>query len=455
MRSTIRTGALALLLVAGTSAPSARAFTAFHASTARPRIQTDATTVVILREGEHTVVSLRPSYRGPARDFAVVVPVPPDVELASVRTLRPDALDRIERLGAPSLVELWERDPCAAPRAPTEPGAQGGGRAGRARAAVTADAGFAADGYEVAILRLSDAAALTRWLRERGYRVPPGAARAARPYVAAGYRFLVARVGASRLAFERGRARLPPLRFHYRSDQLVLPLRFGLVGAQRTQDLAIHVLARERYVAANRPNVLAPTELEMYPRARDLFDEVYATIFARVLARHPGAAVTELSRPAARCPGCPARPLSPSDLDAFGRDVLGAGAIDDDAFVLTRLRLRLEEPPDADLLLRPAPPIGPGRPRAQRPRRQPRRRPTTNGFRTRFFIRHRWDRPIACASPVRDRWAGRGGRGLAPSLSAAITTDTIRTGRLRRYLHTWTPVLRIPSRADAPSADGP
>lgn len=440
-------GAGLLLIVLATHG-SARAFSGFYAGSTDAPLESRASTVVLMRDGERTVVSVRNDYRGPAADFAWVIPVPGRVE--QVRTLRPDAFDRIERLSAPRLVELVERNPCGAGRARPRGDA---GSPEQEAPAIRAEA-QAADPVEVVILDAEESAALGPWLRRRGYRPDPAALAMARAYAESGHRFVVARVDASRLQLVDGRAALPPLRFHYRSGELVMPMRLGRVGARGPQDLVIHVLARgQRYEVANRADVLAPTNLVMYPSARERFGEVYATILDRVLRRHPGAVVTEYAWPADRCdPPCLTGGLGAADLDALGRDVIGRGA---SGFVLTRLHTWISGPTGSDLVLGPAAPIAGGRGRPTRAgslAQRIDRRVHANAFQARYTILHAWSGPTACASPSRGRWGAP-----APRRRVAITArpgmETIPTGRLRRFLHTWAPVLRIPSRDDAAAAE--
>lgn len=416
----MRTGAVFTVACAAVLCVSsgARAFVGFHVTRGAPAAS-EASAVVVMRDGDTTIVTTRTSYRGPPVDSAFVVPVPPGVDRGGVRALDPDALDRIDRSSAPRLVEHG-RSPC--PVGPAD-------RLALARSLGEPEAIVA---YGV------DASEIARWLRARGYLVPDELATAVRSYVEAGYGFLVARLDASRATTRQdGRAYPPPLRFHYRSEEIVLPLRLADLGGTRRHDLVVHVLDRgHRREAANRPNVLAPTNLEMFSAARERFGEVYATIVDRVLERHPGAIVTEYAWDAGACDPCTAAPLGPADLDALGRGVGGAAPASSEGFVLTRLHTWTGGVPQTDLVLRRAPPIAGGRHRSLRDGRLDvhiDRRGDTNAFQAHYVIRRPQGRRVACVPPAR---------------SSSVTT-IIPKGQLRRYLLTWTPVLRIPQRGDA------
>ncbi|MCA9604965.1 MAG: DUF2330 domain-containing protein [Myxococcales bacterium] len=440
----LRAGAVLVVALAVGAPRPARAFAGAYASRGAP-VRAAESTVVLMRDGDRTVVSLRIDPGATASDLALVVPVPAPFDRSAVRTLRPDAFERIDRVSAPRLVEFWERDPCAPPPPEATPVFENASRP----PALTVEARFAESEYDVAIVRATSPAQLLGWLRREGYRAPPGLEAVVRPYADARHRFLVARLDASRVRAEGA----SPIRFHYRAPELALPLRLGAANAVGPQELWVHVLARgARYEAANRDDVLVPTNLLMFPTARARFGEVYETIVDRVFQRHPDAAATEYAWPADRCEGCPGPALEAGDLDTFGRDVVGGPPSE---FVHTRLHLRLQNTDRDDLILRPGHPIAAGRGRPHgygRLSRRVDRRATENAFATRYAILHGWARPNRCVRPSRGLWGAppSGRRPAALTAPRAIPSIPL---RLRRFLDTWAPVLRIPSRADAPRPD--
>lgn len=313
--------------------PSAHAFCGFYVAGADREMFNQATTVVMMREGTTTVLSMQNDYHGPPGDFAMVVPVPVVLHERNVRTLPREIFERVDRLAAPRLVEYWEMDPCDFGTIGLGSlgtiGHGGGGGAGRGyggRAAapppVVVEAEFSVGEYDIVILSARESDALEAWLRDNAYHIPEGAAEVMRPYVAAGMKFFVARVNAARVRFEDDRAVLSPLRFHYTADEFGLPVRLGLLNSSGTQDLIVHVLARnQRYEVANYPNVQIPTNIDVADSVRARFGEFYAALFDRVLERNPGAVVTEYSWQATTCDPCPGPVLSNRDLATLGADV--------------------------------------------------------------------------------------------------------------------------------------
>ncbi len=312
----------ALLAIFSIPAPG-HAFPGFYVTSAGTDVFSRATTVVLMREGTTTVLSVQSDYDGPPEHFVIVLPVPARVGRDNVRTLPRDLFERIERLAAPRLVEYWEQDPCD--REPPRMATTGVDRSSRPLP-ISVEAEFAVGEYDVVMLELATSSALDQWLRREGYRAPEGARSLADGYFEAGARFLAARVNVDRAQMEDGRLVLAPLRVHYESEELWLPIRPGLLNSPGTQDLIVNILARNRrYEVANRPNVTIPTNIEVTAETRGRFGEFFAALFDRTLARNPGAAVTEYAWFATHCDPCPpGAQLQPSDLMTLGGDVARA-----------------------------------------------------------------------------------------------------------------------------------
>ncbi|MBK6460521.1 MAG: DUF2330 domain-containing protein [Myxococcales bacterium] len=328
------TAALTLL-----AASRARAFCGFYVAGADAKLVADATQVVLMREGTKTVLSMQNDYKGPPERFALVIPVPVVLTKESVKVLPREVFDKVDRLGAPRLVEYWEQDPC--PQALGLSGiGEGGGGAGTGiglgavggRGDVARDLGvrveakFGVGEYEVVILSARDAAGLDTWLKQEKYAIPSGAEPFFRPYVASGMKFFVAKVDPAKVRFEGGRATLSPLRFHYDSATFSLPVRLGLINSSGKQDLIVNVLARhQRFEVANYPNATIPTNLDVSDATRGRFGEFYAALFDDTVAKTPRAVVTEYAWDAGTCDPCPGPTLDGNDLATLGADVLPDG----------------------------------------------------------------------------------------------------------------------------------
>jgi hypothetical protein len=322
----------------------AHAFSGFYVTTGDAAPRSHASTIVLMREGQHTVLSMQSDYEGPPEDFAWIVPVPRGVVASDVRTLDPELFARLERLTGPRLEERWEADPC--PAAPSYGGAWQTSAAPAPAPRVRIETELAAGEYDVVVLGADDADSLEGWLRAHDYRVPEGLSASLAPHVAADTSFLVARVDAERVRFDGERALLRPLRVHYESPDFVLPLRVETPSASGGEDLVVVVIARnQRYEAASHPNVFVPTNLDVAARVQGDFGAFYEALLDRALEEHPGAVITEHSWPAVGCDPCPtdAR-LDAEMLSMLGGDVLYAGGVQRGSPYAGGPRVRMEAP---------------------------------------------------------------------------------------------------------------
>jgi len=419
---------LGLAALLATPAPG-RAFCGFYVGGADSTLFANATMVVLLRDGNRTVLSMQNDYQGPPEGFAMVVPVPVVLHEEDVKTLPRELFARIDHLAAPRLVEYWEHDPCApeqhyatdmASRAmvTSEASEQEGGGADLQ---VRIEAQFAVAEYDIVILSAGDSTGLETWLHREGYNIPDGAGTSLRPYVEAGTKFFVARVDPSRVTFENGRAVLSPLRFHYDTPDFWLPVRLGLLSSQGQQDLIVHVLARgQRYEVANYANVTIPTNLRVVDAVRGEFGGFYEWVFRETVAHNPRTVVTEYAWDSMSCDPCPGPVLSPEDVMTLGADV--SADQQPYGYTLTRLHYRYG-PQDLteDLVFRAAPPIrgGQGIPAPDGTMEQGATQSEygQNTFQGRYVILHPWEGEVACASPSRGRWGGPPGsyEGSPPS----------------------------------------
>jgi MYXO-CTERM domain-containing protein len=424
-RALAATTLAALLLLATPS--SSRAFCGFYVGGAGSSLYANATMVVLLRDGNRTVLSMQNDYQGPPEDFAMVIPVPVVLHEDDVRTLPRELFQRIDTLAAPRLVEYWEHDPCA-PEPPIESvqyslrvaTEESESPSGGEDLQVRVEARFAVAEYDVVILSAGDSAGLETWLHREHYNIPEGASAVLRPYVEAGTKFFVARIDPSRVTFEDGRAVLSPLRFHYDTPDFWLPVRLGLLSSRGQQDLIVHVLARgQRYEVANYDNVTIPTNLRVVDAVRDELGGFYEWVFRETIAHNARTVVTEYAWDSMSCDPCPGPVLSPEDVMTLGADVISDRQ--PYGFTLTRLHYRYgPEDLTEDLVFRAAPPIrgGQGIPSADGTMEQGAVQSEygQNTFQGRYVILHPWEGEISCESPQRGRWGGPPGtyRGSPP-----------------------------------------
>ena len=461
---------LCLLALSVVPLPAA-AFCGFFVSGADADLSNDASQVVLMRKDQRTVLTMSNNYKGPAKDFAMVVPVPVVLQKAQVKTLPATVFKKIDQLSAPRLVEYWEQDPCRpevvyerslrtrlqskAPRKKMSKGRS-------AKLGVTVEAEFVAGEYQVLILSAKEANGLETWLREEKYNIPAGASEALAPYIKGGMKFFVAKVDITKVKRDQnGAVQLSPLRFHYEDTQLRLPVRLGLLNASGKQDLIVYILhPKSRFEAANYANVFIPSNLEVLDEVRQRFGSFYAELFDRTLEKAGGRAViTEYAWQTSSCDPCPVPPLQASDLFTLGGDVLGTGGGPQkkirsrgkrrrpskrpmrsggrgqpffgsfSSWVLTRMHTRYDQKTlDEDLIFVPASPVVGGRGSQGISREEPGavQAAGTNNFQGRYIIRNYWSGAVACENP---RWGQWGGPPMGGSKAVKAATDLANTPR--------------------------
>jgi len=485
MGSRVHRRALAALCVSLLVAPaSASAFCGFFVSGADSGLYNDASQVVLMRQGNRTVMTMSNTYRGPTEDFAMVVPVPVVLQEEQVKTLPHDVFDTIDQLSAPRLVEYWEQDPCYVPPPPGRYVRRSGGPVDLMAPpspapmaddlGVTVEAEFTVGEYQIVILSAEEANGLDTWLRRSGYAIPSGAPKALAPYVADGMKFFVAKVDISKVKKDaNGATVLSPLRFDFESKQLRLPVRLGLLNASGKQDLIVYVLnPTNRFEVANYRNVFIPSNLEVANSVREQFGAFYTALFDETLARADGGAVvTEYAWQTSSCDPCPVPPLQPEDMLALGGDVLGLGGGagklpptrprpgqpiqpffgNFSSWVLTRLHTRYDKATlSEDLVFVPAEPVRGGRGSAGASLEPPGgvQKSPANTFQGRYIIRHYWEGEVACESPTYGRWGGPPNNRDGQQVEAAGDLGTAKRApvALKRLVRSALPQLDLPGR---------
>src|SRR6188474_3436043 len=173
--------AFALSLCAG----QAQAFCGFFVGKAEADLFNDASKVVMVRDGNRTTINMLNEYRGPLKEFAMVVPVPVVLQKEDVKTPFRALFERIDAYSAPRLAEYYDHDPCVPlpPRSMAMPQMMAPAPAGKMRKDSAAELGvkieaqYTVGPYDIVILSASQSDGLETWLLQNGYRIPRGAAK--------------------------------------------------------------------------------------------------------------------------------------------------------------------------------------------------------------------------------------------------------------------------------------
>ncbi|TMG94277.1 MAG: DUF2330 domain-containing protein, partial [Betaproteobacteria bacterium] len=103
--------ALALLPVAFASTP-ASSFCGFYVGKADAKLFNEASQVILVRDGNRTVISMRNDFQGDLSEFALVVPVPAVLQKSQIHIGDPKTFERIDAYSAPRLAEYFDPNPC-------------------------------------------------------------------------------------------------------------------------------------------------------------------------------------------------------------------------------------------------------------------------------------------------------------------------------------------------------
>lgn len=353
------TAALAL----GAQAP-AHAFCGFYAGKADANLFNEASQVIMVRDGQRTVISMLNDYKGPLNEFALVVPTPTALQKGQVRVAEKLTFERLDAYSSPRLAEYHDSDPCVvrfdwgqdnyryrhlpSPMPMAAPAMRSARESARDKAlGVTVEAQYTLEEYDIVSLSATQSDGLETWLHENGYKIPKGASAALKPYINQGMKFFVAKVNLKE-QLKTGYTMLRPLQFAFESEKFMLPMRLGMLNAppDKPQDLIIYLLTKEgRVESSNYRTVKLPANVNLPHFIKPKFQDFYKAMFEREAVKEAHRVVfTEYFWDMAWCDPCAANPLSKNELRSAGvfwangePDRYSGGA---QPVVLTRMHVR-------------------------------------------------------------------------------------------------------------------
>src|SRR5215813_8280136 len=103
---------IALLSMLAWSTPAVLAFCGFYVAKADSKLFNKASQVVLVRDGDHTVLTMANDFKGDPKEFAVVIPVPTILERGQIHVADKGLIDHLDAYSAPRLSEYYDDDPC-------------------------------------------------------------------------------------------------------------------------------------------------------------------------------------------------------------------------------------------------------------------------------------------------------------------------------------------------------
>jgi hypothetical protein len=318
---------LVLCLSLALSPTLARSFCGFYVATGDAKLFNKSSQVVLVRDGDRTVLTMGSDFRGEPSAFALVVPVPTVLERDQIHVGDQKIVEHLDAYSAPRLVEYFDPDPCAMAKARDQglmlrapQAAMKMSEAIRANAlGVTIEARYTVGEYDILILSARQSSGLETWLIQNHYRIPPGASRVLGSYLRQGMKFFVAKVNLKEQA-KTGFKNLRPLQMAYESPKFMLPIRLGMVNADGPQELFVYALTRQgRVETTNYRTVKIPSDMDIPVYVKDVFGDFYRAMF-RTAARNEQmtAVFLEYAWDMSWCDPCASEPLSNDELRELG-----------------------------------------------------------------------------------------------------------------------------------------
>ena len=146
-------------------------FCGFYVSKADGTLKNKTSQVILVRDGNKTIITMYNDFKGDAKDFAMVVPVPVVLHKEDVHVVDPSIFQRLNDYSAPRLVEYWDQNPCsaetedkmfdnAAPRASIKSVMAGAGEVRKKDLGVKIEAQYLVGEYDILILSAKESGAL-------------------------------------------------------------------------------------------------------------------------------------------------------------------------------------------------------------------------------------------------------------------------------------------------------
>ena len=282
-----------LLIIGGIMilSPLLYSFCGFYVSKADGTLKNKTSQVILVRDGNRTVITMYNDYKGDTRDFAMVVPVPVVLKKEDIHVVDQSIFQRLNDYSAPRLVEYWDQNPCDVIAYDEKTYAPKGdmalndvtvtGRGLKKDLGVKIEAKYLVGEYDILILSAKESGGLKEWLTTNGYKIPEGAEEVLDPYIKSNLKFFVVKVNEAEKKKMPGNF-LRPLQIGFNSPKFMLPIRLGMANADGDQDLIVYAFTRKgRIECTNYRNVNMPTGKNIPLFVQKNFGAFYSNLFDR------------------------------------------------------------------------------------------------------------------------------------------------------------------------------
>jgi len=338
---------------------SVSAFCGFYVASAGAELFNNKSQVILVRDGNHSTITMSNDFRGDVKDFAMVVPVPTVLKRNQVKVVEQSIFTRLDNYSAPRLVEYYDQNPCmnyyydsmevveedaSIPRRGLRKMANSASKEYN----VTIEDQYSVAEYDIIILSALESDGLNRWLVDNGYKIPVKAEKVLRPYIKSNMKFFVVKVNLEKRA-SMNTPYLRPIQISFKSEKFMLPIRLGMANSTGEQDMVVYALTRRgRIETANYRTTKLPTNRKVPLFVKQKFGQFYKDMFEKEY-RDEGKNTVFLEYawnvsptwPGVKCDPCTGPPPIFTDLKRAGVNWLSSNGMGNVFF--TRLHVRYSE----------------------------------------------------------------------------------------------------------------
>jgi hypothetical protein len=271
---------------------NANAFCGFYVAKADATLFNNKSEVIMVRNGNHNVITMSSDFKGDLSEFAMVVPVPVVIAEKNIRVVERRIFDVLNDYSAPRLVNYYDNNPCgydmrmyedsySMAAMPTMAKEELADKKLAKELGVRIEAQYDIDEYKIIILSAKESDGLQIWLEANGYKVPETARQVLAPYVKSNMKFFLVKVNLDKVK-DRTSEYLRPIQISFDHAKFMLPLRLGMANSNGSQDMIVYALTTEgRVECTNYRTVKMPTDRHIPLYVQPKFGQFYKSLFEK------------------------------------------------------------------------------------------------------------------------------------------------------------------------------
>jgi hypothetical protein len=278
-----------LIILALFSLAEAQAFCGFYVAKAGANLFNNRSEVILVRDGNKSVITMSNDFQGSVREFAMVIPVPTVLKREDIRIANQGLFNKFDAYSGPRLVEYYDQNPCVQYErymALEATSMDVNVKSSRMKKDndeynVQIEASYTVGEYDILILSATESDGLKRWLTDNGYAIPAKAEKVLEPYIKNNLKFFVVKVNAELMAMQ-GFNKLRPLQIEFESEKFMLPIRLGMANSTGEQDMIIYAFTKNgRVESANYRTLQIPSNknIPTFIKTDGKFDRFYVDLF--------------------------------------------------------------------------------------------------------------------------------------------------------------------------------